>query len=127
VSVTESTKAFVRQRAGFACEYCQRPQEESLWAALQIDHVIPKKHGGSDHEENFALACIDCNLHKGSNLIGIDPETNEITALFHPRSQAWGDHFFWDGLYFRGRTPIGRAAVRVFNMNSDDQPARRPL
>ena len=29
--------------------------------------------------DNLALACIDCNLHKGPNLTGIDPETNQVT------------------------------------------------
>jgi len=42
VSVNESTKTLVRQRAGHACEYCQRPADESLWALLHIEHIIPK-------------------------------------------------------------------------------------
>ncbi len=59
-----ATKALVRQRAGQRCEYCQLRQEDSPLAVLHIEHVIPKKHGGSDDLENLALACIDCNLHK---------------------------------------------------------------
>jgi 5-methylcytosine-specific restriction endonuclease McrA len=34
--------------------------------------------------ENLALACIDCNLQKGPNLSGIDPETRKVTELFIP-------------------------------------------
>ena len=59
--------------------------------------------------------------HKGSNLTGIDPETDEITELFHPRRHQWEEHFEWKGIFIVGLTAIGRTTVRVFNMNSDDQ------
>lgn len=83
--------------------------------------MIPRKHGGTDDLENLSLACIDCNLHKGSNLTGIDPETGEITALFHPRQNHWNEHFEWQGIRIIGKTSKGRTTVRVFEMNSDEQ------
>ena len=73
----------------------------------------------------LALACIDCNLHKGANLTGIDPDTNRITELSHPRRQSWNDHFEWRGLHLLGKTPIGRTTVRVLAINSEDQLALR--
>ncbi|HSS19497.1 MAG TPA: hypothetical protein VLL54_05435 [Pyrinomonadaceae bacterium] len=57
--------------------------------------------------DNLALACIDCNLHKGPNLTGIDPNTGVITPLFHPRRDAWVEHFGWDGIYLVGSTGCG--------------------
>ncbi len=120
-----STKNLVRQRAGQRCEYCQLHQNDSPVATLHIEHIIPKKHGGSDEVGNLALACIDCNLYKGPNLTGIDPESGEIIELFHPRRQRWSDHFEWRGIYIDGRTAIGRTTVRVLNMNSDDRLALR--
>ena len=119
------TKARVRERAGNACEYCHLRQDDSPLAVLHIEHVIPKSHGGSDELDNLALACIDCNLHKGPNLTGIDPETGTVTELFHPRRHPWGDHFAWDGIYLVSNTPIGRTTIRVLNMNSEDQLALR--
>ncbi len=119
--MNESTKALVRERAGHRCEYCQLQQDDSPLAVLHIEHIIPKKHGGTDDTDNLALACIDCNLHKGSNLTGIDPETDEIRELFHPRRQQWEEHFEWKGIFIVGLTAIGRTTIRVFNMNSDDQ------
>ena len=116
-----STKALVRQRAGHHCEYCQLHQADSPLAVLHIEHVIPKKHGGSDDVENLALACIDCNLHKGPNLTGIDPESGDVVELFHPRRQRWSDHFEWRSVYIVGKTATGRTTVRVLDMNSDDQ------
>jgi hypothetical protein len=120
-----STRALVRERAGNRCEYCQLHQDDSPLAALHIEHIIPKKHGGSDASNNLALACLDCNLHKGPNLTGIDPETDEVTELFHPRRHRWMDHSAWDSIYIIGKTAIGRTTVRVLSMNADDQLALR--
>ena len=124
----EATRAFVRQRARNCCEYCRRHQDESPLAPLQIEHVIPKKHGGSDDIDNLALACIDCNLGKSSNLTGIDPATGDTTApiqLFNPRTQAWDDHFKRQGPLILGKTDVGRATTFVLNMNVEDQVERR--
>lgn len=121
----EATRQLVRRRANNCCEYCQLRQEDSPLSLLHIEHVVPKKHGGTDAPENLALACIDCNLHKGPNLTGIDPDTQQVTELFHPRQQPWTDHFDWDGISILGKTPVGRTTIRVLNMNSEDQLALR--
>lgn len=52
-----ATRRFVRERAGHRCESCGLTQEQSPLAALQVEHVIPKKHFGGDGPENLALAC----------------------------------------------------------------------
>ena len=116
----EASRAAVRRRAGNRCEYCQLRQEDSPLALLHIEHVVPRKHGGGDELDNLALACIDCNLHKGSNLTGIDPESGQITTLFNPRQQTWSDHFEWRGITVFGLTAIGRTTIRVLEINSDD-------
>lgn len=77
-----------------------------------------RKHGGSDDFDNLALACAECNLHKGSNLTGIDPQSNQITRLFDPRRDNWQEHFAWDGLRLVGLTDVGRTTARVLAMNS---------
>jgi len=94
-------------------------------ASLHIEHIVPRKHGGSDETDNLALACVDCNLHKGANLTGIDPETGRFTKLFHPRRHLWESHFVWVGIYVGAKTAIGRTTIRVLNMNSDDRLALR--
>ena len=78
----------VWQRASGHCEYCRMRQEfDEL--TFQIEHVIPRKHHGSDAAGNLALACFACNHHKGTNLSGLDPQTGEMTRLFHPRQDEW--------------------------------------
>ena len=119
--MTEAARAFVRQRAANRCEYCRLHQDDSPLAALHLEHIRPRKHGGSDDESNLGLACIDCNLHKGPNLTGIDPLTGAVTELFHPRQQRWEDHFAFEGIYITGTTAVGRTTIQVLDMNSDDQ------
>lgn len=123
--IGSQTRTQVRERAQNACEYCHLHQDDSPLAALHVEHIIPRVHGGSDELDNLALACIDCNLHKGTNLTGIDPRTNEVTELFHPRRQEWNEHFEWQGIHLVGRTATGRTTIRVLNMNSEDQIALR--
>ena len=123
--MNESIKERVRAKASHRCEYCQLRQEDSPLARLHVEHVIPRKHGGADDEDNLALACIDCNLHKGPNLTGLDPQSGRLTELFHPRCERWSDHFRWEGGFIVGTTEIGRTTVQVLAMNSDDQLALR--
>jgi len=125
--MNERTKTRVRERAGNCCEYCQLTQEDSPLASLHIEHIVPKIHGGADDLENLALACIDCNLHKGPNLTGIDPETKKITPLFHPRSDRWDQHFKWRGIYIMGKTAVGRTTIRVLRMNSEERLSLRSV
>ncbi len=119
--IDAATRRLVRERAGNRCEYCGLHQDHSPLATLQIEHVNPRKHGGTDTIENLALACIDCNLSKSSNIAGRDPQSSGIVALFDPRRDVWAVHFQFAGAYIVGTTAIGRATIAVLNMNSDYQ------
>jgi hypothetical protein len=114
-----ATRELVRRRAGNRCEYCLLKQEHLTFSTFQIEHIMPRKHGGDDAPSNLALACHRCNSHKGPNLTGIDPETEEITPLFNPRLHVWEDHFCWDDVIGVGLTAVGRTTVRVLNMNEE--------
>jgi len=92
-------------------------QAESPFAALHIEHIIPRKHRGDDSADNLALACVSCNIYKGANLTGIDPVTMKIEALFHPRRQQWADHFMWREREIVGISPVGRTTVEVLRLN----------
>jgi hypothetical protein len=114
-------RSLVRGRAGGRCEYCGILQAHIPFAAFHVDHIIPRQHGGSDAPENLALACYHCNLHKGPNLSGIDTETGAIVPLFHPRRDLWPEHFAMQDITVVGLTPVGRATVRVLQMNAVDR------
>jgi len=117
----EGLRQLVRRRAAQRCEYCRLEQQQVPYAFFHIDHIVPRKHGGGDGPDNLALACYHCNLHKGPNLTGIDPDRGEITPLFNPRTEEWERHFALRGTLVIGLTPIGRATVRVLAMNAPDR------
>lgn len=110
------TGHIVRLRAGGFCEYCRLPQSVAH-VQFPIDHVTARQHGGSSDEDNLAVACPTCNLHKGPNIAGIDAETGKLTRLFHPRRDQWRAHFRWDGASLVGLTPVGRTTIQVLGVN----------
>lgn len=117
----ESLRTLVRERAGYCCEYCGSPERDERFYRHHMEHIVPRKHGGLTAHSNLALGCRNCNLHKGPNLTGIDPETRQVALLFNPRTQLWSEHFVRRGVMIVGITPVGRATVEVFGMNSDQQ------
>src|ERR1700733_5146501 len=111
-----ATRDLVRQRAGDRCEYCRLHQEYS-GLRHHIEHITARQHGGSDDLDNLALACHRCNLHKGPNLSAVDPLTDSVAILFHPRRDRWSEHFAFRGKYIEGLTPSGRATAEVLALN----------
>lgn len=110
MTIPKTLYAQVRQRAQFRCEYCHYPEILSA-APLSIDHLQPQSLGGSDDLGNLALACRRCNERRYNFITGIDPQTDELAALFNPRQHNWAEHFTWsaDGICIIGTTPVGRA------------------
>lgn len=115
--MTKAVAQLIRDRAGNRCEYCRVPQSAYV-QRFCVDHVIAKQHGGPDGPDNLAFCCPDCNLHKGPNIASRDPLTNALVALFDPRRDRWDDHFAFDGPTIVASTAVGRATVRVLNLNS---------
>ena len=126
-----SVAAEVRRRAGGCCEYCRIP-EAAFQRSFHIEHIVARQHGGSSELGNLALACWLCNLKKGPNLTGVDPEAGRVTALFHPRHDLWSAHFVVrlgqssdPKIEIRGKTAIGRTTVIVLGMNAEMRPMLR--
>jgi hypothetical protein len=127
VKLPSDTREWVLRRAQGACEYCRLPQNAST-LPHQVDHIIGRQHRGSDDVGNLCLCCIRCNLKKGPNIASIDPETNLIAPLYHPRRHSWQEHFFVgsDG-NINGLTTEGRATVQLLDMNNEDRVRLRSL
>jgi HNH endonuclease len=111
-------RQFVRQRAKNCCEYCALAQDSEP-LSFHIEHIIPRQHGGKDSAENLALACHHCNLHKGTNLSGLDPKTGKLTRLFHPRLDDWDEHFKNREGEIIGLSAVGRTTLNLLRMNED--------
>ena len=115
--MNERFARLVRERADGRCEYCRVPQS-AYRTPFEIDHVIARQHGGPTTLGNLTLSCLHCNSHKGPNIAGQDPRTRRLVRLFNPRRSRWARHFRWDGAVLIGRTPVGRATIRVLTMNA---------
>jgi hypothetical protein len=117
--VSETTRQRVRQRASNRCEYCLSHQDYVM-GILQIDHVMPVAKGGSNAEDNLCLACELCNQYKWTKTEGLDPQSGETVALFHPRQHKWHEHFTWseDGTAIIGLTACGRSTVIALRLNN---------
>jgi len=108
----------VVDRARNRCEYCRLPQEAAPLLTFHVEHILPRQHGGSTRSENLALACPDCNRHKGPNLATVEQGHDEPIPLFNPRKHDWGDHFALQETIIVGKSAIGRATVRLLGMNT---------
>ena len=108
----------VAERAKDCCEYCSS-QAQFATQSFSVEHIWPREKGGRTELGNLALACQGCNSHKHTKVEAVDPVTQEIAPLFHPRRQQWRDHFVWDQGYLQilGITPTGRATISVLRMN----------
>jgi len=74
----------VYARDDSTCQYCGRrlPRSE-----LNLDHVVPRSHGGTTSWENVVCSCVACNLKKGGRT---PPEAGMrlLRAPFRPRWSA---------------------------------------
>ena len=127
MTISIEQRQFIRGLAGDCCEYCRVAQDERL-AKFQIDHIIPKKHGGSDENDNLALACLKCNGFKGSNVAALDPSTGDATKLYNPRLQRWDAHFqIKVDATLDGISPEGRATIIVMRINETSRVKQRRM
>jgi hypothetical protein len=110
-------REIILARDGGQCRYC-RMQQFGQGSPFHIDHVWPRSRGGSTQEDNLALQCPHCSVHKAAKVSGTDSVTGQSVSLFHPLRQQWSDHFELrpDGRCI-GRDPIGRATVESLAMN----------
>src|ERR1044072_1238629 len=112
----------VADRAGYRCEYCHAPQAAFNFR-FEVEHIRPQAAGGTDEEDNLALACRSCNIYKSARTSGFDEVTRAEVRLFNPRGDAWDEHFevvTRTGV-IQGRTAVGRATVTRLQINSAAQ------
>lgn len=114
--VSAAMRRAVAELAGHRCEYCGMPDWEAV-VPHEPDHIVATQHGGQTALDNLAYACFDCNRIKGSNIASLDPDSGQITPLFHPRHQRWDHHFRWNGALIEPLTATGCATVFFLRLN----------
>ena len=73
----------LRSTTGRRCEYCQLHEEDDDYLSFHVEHIIAKKHGGTDDPELLCFSCAQCNWAKGPNIAGL--LDGKIYPLFNPR------------------------------------------
>ena len=76
------TRNNVFERDKATCQYCGKgfPRE-----ALNLDHVIPRDHGGKTTWENIVCSCIRCNTRKANRL----PHEAGMRLIRKPSRPKW--------------------------------------
>ena len=88
-------KQRILRRDQFICQYCGQEADT-------VDHVVPRRLGGLDNDENLVAACRRCNLAKGGRFfVGRrTPAWNVETQSLEFRMAAL--HQLPDGKTFKG-------------------------
>ena len=73
-------KQRVFDRDGRICRYCGSDEEP-----LHIDHIIPRKVGGTHDLENLQVLCKACNLRKSSKDEGVFLAQTATPPVFSSR------------------------------------------
>lgn len=116
--ITKAEKKIIAERANYQCEYCRILFAYAMQSFVN-EHIISIKEGGLTKLMNLAYACGGCNGYKADKIKGIDPDTDNLVPLFHPRKQIWPEHFRWSDnkINIVGLTATGRATVHLLKMN----------
>jgi len=102
-------------------------EEDEPFLTFHLEHIVARQHEGPTVGGNLAWACHHCNLHKGTNLAGMDPETGQVQVLFNPRADDWDVHFERRGAVVVGRTPAGRTTAKLLRMNVPERVELRSV
>ncbi|MEJ2608197.1 MAG: HIT domain-containing protein [Anaerolineales bacterium] len=79
--ISGTIKYEVLKRARFRCELCGISADEK---ALEVDHIVPRNHGGSDDISNFQALCYSCNAMKRDR---DDTDFREIRDSYNRREK----------------------------------------
>lgn len=65
----------------YECYQCVFCKQWFLWEDITIDHIIPKRDGGTDDLSNLQCACRSCNSSKRDRLGGRDLTVGIINTI----------------------------------------------
>ena len=118
--ISEHIKQLVRKRAKNCCEYCRLNQADSFMP-FEVDHILSLRHDGTTVSANLALSCPTCNRFKAADIGTFLDGNLRFVRLFHPRKDSWDDHFEVNKGEIVPLTRIGRATVKLLNLNDPDR------
>lgn len=124
--ISNKLREHVVKRAGYCCEYCRLPLEDSFYP-YHIDHIISIKHGGQTVLHNLALSCMLCNINKGSDIGTVLLPDRIFIRLYNPRIDKWNEHFEFSEAAIYAKSPIGEATIKVLKLNEVERVIERQV
>lgn len=113
MSISKTTRDFVRKRANSQCEFCGVTEVDS-GGELTIDHFQPISRNGTDSLDNLLYCCSRCNLYK----LDYFPFNPTQPILWNPRIEAFSQHFIvLTDRRLQGITPVGVFTINRLRLN----------
>lgn len=91
----------------------------------ELDHIIPRKHGGTNELDNLAWSCAICNNNKGTDVGTFLLPELDLVRFYHPRLDVWGEHFELSNSLSAPKTDIGKATIKIFKLNDPNRIEER--
>lgn len=99
-SQRQNLRLFLLHRDGRCCAICSRVLTETrgLQNSITIDHIVPRKAGGSNDALNLQLACKKCNLGRhfdprGDHFVCIDLTKSATSVVVISDTEAAGCNY----------------------------------
>jgi 5-methylcytosine-specific restriction endonuclease McrA len=62
----------IYERDGWQCCYCNVDLRDEVASRRTLDHIVPRVHGGSNHESNLVTCCITCNSARADRALPVE-------------------------------------------------------
>jgi len=73
----------ILSRDSYCCQQCGKDNGK-----LHVDHIIPRRLGGTDNDDNLQVLCQNCNLSKGGRFFSIANTPPTLHGLFVPQNES---------------------------------------
>ena len=100
--ITDDTRVWIWRRDKFKCRYCGydagASYEAFRRAYLTIDHLKPRKYGGTDDKNNLFTCCRACKAYKGRERLDSVENVQRFLRLYWAEcSRPWFDAYVKGG------------------------------
>ena len=103
-----------------SAKYCLIHQSDACFS-FHIDHIVSRKQRGPTNSANLALACLRCNVAKGTDVGALIGRPPRLVRLYHPRKDRWDTHFRLAAARIIPLSEEGEAPIRLLDLNAADR------
>jgi len=78
-------RARILNRDGHSCQICGQE-------ATTVDHIVPRRIGGQDNDDNLQALCVRCNTSKGGRFFESARTPLTLSGSFIPKNESIGHY-----------------------------------